>query len=239
MPDFEICALSTSRGRAEAGAFGVATFDNDAARPSWQSISSSSLSRCRRIRLVVAALDAGKMEFIANGRSATAWPRLRRSPPCASARPSQVVVGLQVQLARVRPCPRSDCRRRGVGRVVSTSLIGSGGVWGPATDDFMLIFDDQRQVGATLATISMGHTLEELPDLAVPGEFTSLSATAAIAWPEVVLVEADLPGGAPPMTRSLVAGRTAISSPRCITAAASTPAPISFGRSTAPTACCS
>lgn len=193
MPDFEIRALSTSRKESaeEAGrVFGVANvFDNHEALLACPGVDLVvvTVKVPTHLKLVTAALNAGKMVYsewplgngLAEAETLAALARKRRL---------RTVAGLQVQGSPQLHQVRDLVADGYVGRVLSTSLIGSGGVWGPATDDFYAYLDD-RANGATLMTIPMGHTLDGV--CTVLGEFTALSATAAIAWPEVKLAGSD------------------------------------------------
>ena len=193
MPDFEIRALSTSRRESaeEAGrVFGVANvFDNHEALLACPGVDLVivTVKVPTHRKLVTAALDAGKMVYcewplgngLAEGEMLAALARTRSA---------RTVVGLQVQGSPQLHQVRDLIADGYVGRVLSTSLIGSGGMWGPATDDFYAYLDD-RANGATMMSIPMGHTLDGV--CTVLGEFTALSATAAIAWPEVALPDDD------------------------------------------------
>lgn len=126
--------------------------------------------------LVEAALSAGKMVFcewpLGNGLAEA--EAMAAAARCAGVR---TVVGLQ---ARSSPVIRylGDLVRDGyVGEVLSTTLVGSGGIAGPSTTARDAYIND-RTNGATLLTIPFGHTVDTLCH--VLGEFDDLAAVTAI-----------------------------------------------------------
>ncbi|WP_041939266.1 MULTISPECIES: Gfo/Idh/MocA family protein [Frankia] len=81
-----------------------------------------------------------------------------------------------------------------VGEVLSTTLVGNGGVWGPVIHpggEYLL----DRDLGATMLTIPFGHTADALTS--VLGEFADVVATTATRRPQVRNAET---GAAVPMT---------------------------------------
>lgn len=95
-------------------------------------------------------------------------------------------VGLQ---ARANPALRylRDLIAEGyVGDVLSTSVIASGGRWGPTFPSGSAYLLD-RNNGATMLTIPFGHTIDALSE--VLGEFTETTATTAVRRPRVTNVE--------------------------------------------------
>jgi predicted dehydrogenase len=193
LPDFEIRALSTSRKESAEKAgrvFGVANaFDNHEALLACPGVDLVvvTVKVPTHLQLVTAALNAGKMVYcewplgngLAEGETLAALARKRGL---------RTVTGLQVQGSPQVNHVRDLVADGYVGRVVSTSLIGSGGIWGATTDEGYAYLEDHAN-GATLMSIPMGHTLDGV--CGVLGEFTSLSATAMIAWPEVKLAGSD------------------------------------------------
>jgi predicted dehydrogenase len=81
-----------------------------------------------------------------------------------------------------------------VGRVLSTTVVGSGGVWG-ATFSSKQSYLLDRNNGATMLTIPFGHTIDALT--MVMGEFSELSATLGLRRR---LVHDDATGEAAAMT---------------------------------------
>lgn len=126
--------------------------------------------------LIEAALAAGKMVYCE-------WPLgnglAEAEALAAAARMAGVrtVVGLQ---ARASPVIRylKDLLKQGyVGDVLSTTLVGSGGILGPTTGVRDAYIND-RANGATLLTIPFGHTIDALCHCL--GEFGSLVALTAM-----------------------------------------------------------
>jgi predicted dehydrogenase len=98
----------------------------------------------------------------------------------------RTAVGLQ---ARSAPAVRylHDLIADGyVGDVLSTTLVGSGGGWGPVVGAGGAYTVD-RANGATLLTIPFGHTLDAL--VLCLGNFASLNATTATRRPQVRVSE--------------------------------------------------
>jgi predicted dehydrogenase len=73
-----------------------------------------------------------------------------------------------------------------VGRVLSTTLVGSGLVWGPMIDQANAYTMD-RANGATMLTIPMGHSLDAV--CSCLGEIAQVSATLAVQQPDFLNVE--------------------------------------------------
>jgi predicted dehydrogenase len=113
----------------------------------------------------------------------------------ARARGLLTVVGLQ---ARSAPAVRyvADLVADGyVGQVLSTTLTGSGSVWGAVVRDPGGRYLTDPANGATMLTIPFGHTLDAVA--AVLGEPAALRATLATRRPQVLDVAS---GGTLPMT---------------------------------------
>jgi predicted dehydrogenase len=193
LPEYEIRALSTSRresAEAAGRAYGVSNaFDNHQQLLDTPGVDLAvvSVRVPTHLELVTAALNAGKDVYcewpLGNGLAeAETLAALAKQ----SAR--RVVVGLQAhgspQIRYVRDLVADGY----VGRVLSTSLIGSGGVWGKATYPPYAYLDDRRN-GATLITIPMGHTLHAVTE--VLGEFTEVSASAVVGVRNVPLIGTD------------------------------------------------
>jgi predicted dehydrogenase len=193
LPYFEIVALSTSRRESAEDAgrtFGVANvFDNHEALLACPGVDLVvvTVKVPTHRQLVTAALNAGKMVYcewpLGNGLA-----EAETLAALARKRGLRTVAGLQVQGSPQVNHVRDLVADGYVGRVVSTSLIGSGGIWGATTDEGYAYLED-RANGATLMSIPMGHTLDGV--CGVLGEFTALSATATVAWPEVKLAGSD------------------------------------------------
>jgi len=80
------------------------------------------------------------------------------------------------------------------GDVLSTTLIGSGMGWGPATPQSQAYTADIKN-GATMLSIPLGHTLDALCHCL--GEVRELSATMAVRRTSFAIVET---GEIKPMT---------------------------------------
>ena len=186
---YELRALSTSRREsAEAASreFGVAlAFDNAAAlvaRPEVDMVVVSVKVPQHR-ELVTAALHAGKDVFcewpLGNGLA-----EAEQLAALARERGVRTLVGLQ---ARASPGVRyvRDLIAQGfVGEVLSTSLVGSGGIGGATIDRANAYVLDERN-GANMLTISFGHTVDAL--CWCLGEFREVGATLATRRPSVTL----------------------------------------------------
>lgn len=186
LPGFEIAALSTTRAEsasAAGNAYGVANcYDNhhDLVNDQAVDVVAVTVKVPHHRELVMAALDAGKHVYCE-------WPLgnglADAEAIAARAREADVrcMVGLQ---ARFAPQIRHVQKLVGegyVGRVLSTTLIGSGLVWGPVIDSANAYTMD-RSNGATMLSIPMGHSLDAV--CACLGEISSLSATMAVQTPE-------------------------------------------------------
>ncbi len=77
---------------------------------------------------------------------------------------------------------RDFVREGGIGRVLSTTVLGAGGHWGAEIDPRVIYLLD-RANGATMMTIPFGHALDTVCHSL--GEFTSLNATTATRRPLV------------------------------------------------------
>ncbi|MDJ1132038.1 Gfo/Idh/MocA family protein [Streptomyces iconiensis] len=107
---------------------------------------------------------------------------------------TRTAVGLQARSAPVVRYLRDLVADGYVGEVLSTTLVGSGGGWGPAVQERSAYVAD-RANGATMLTVPFGHTLDALT--MVLSGFDSLSATTATRRPEVRVTET---GASLPMT---------------------------------------
>ncbi|MFD0304510.1 Gfo/Idh/MocA family oxidoreductase [Streptomyces sp. NPDC127119] len=126
-------------------------------------------------KLVTSALAAGKTVL-------SEWPlgngtaEAEEMAAFAHARELRGFVGLQARSAPPVRYLRDLVADGYVGEVLSTSVVASGGAWGPTFDDSSAYLID-RDNGATMLTIPLGHTLDGLAS--VLGSFTELSATTA------------------------------------------------------------
>lgn len=191
LPGFRLAALSTTRmesARAAGEACGVANcYDNHAglvADPSVDVVVVTVKVPHHR-ELVLAALDAGKHVYCE-------WPLgnglADAEAIAARARASGVrcMVGLQARFSPQIRHVRQLIADGYVGRVLSTTLVGSGLVWGPMIDQANAYTMD-RANGATMLTIPMGHSLDAV--CACLGEIAQVSATMAVQQPDFLNVE--------------------------------------------------
>ncbi|MGW7516951.1 Gfo/Idh/MocA family protein [Streptomyces sp. NPDC054796] len=107
---------------------------------------------------------------------------------------TRTAVGLQARSAPVVRYLRDLVADGYVGEVLSTTLVGSGGGWGPAVQERSAYVAD-RANGATMLTVPFGHTLDALT--MVLSGFDSLTATTATRRTEVRVAET---GATLPMT---------------------------------------
>jgi len=166
LPDFRLTALSTTRhATAEAAGrlFGVETvFDNHQALVAYPAVDLVvvAVKVPHHFELVSAALEAGKAVYCE-------WPLgngLEEAEKLAAmARASGVrgFVGLQARAAPAVNYIRDLIRDGYIGRVLSSTLVGSGMNWGPVMEQPNAYTGDVRN-GATLLSIPLGHTLDGL-----------------------------------------------------------------------------
>lgn len=121
--------------------------------------------------LVSAALEAGKHVHCE-------WPlgngleEAQKLAALAKEKGVSATVGTQMRTSPEVRYLRQLIQDGYVGKVLSTSLIGSGGNWGAETDDELYYLFDKSK-GATMLTIPFGHTLAGLQD--VLGSFANVS----------------------------------------------------------------
>nr|WP_321462489.1 Gfo/Idh/MocA family oxidoreductase [uncultured Cohaesibacter sp.] len=72
------------------------------------------------------------------------------------------------------------------GKILSTSIIGTGGNWADQTSEALYYLFDKKN-GATMEDIPMGHTLAAVRD--VLGDFASLDATKLFNFDKVTVAE--------------------------------------------------
>ncbi len=159
--------------------------------------------------LVAAALAAGKHVYcewpLGNGLDeAVAMAR------AAAGAGVVAVAGLQARFAPPLAYVRDIIAQGYVGDVLSSTLVGTGGVWGPAVPLADAYTADQAN-GATMLTIPLGHTLDGIAQAI--GELVEVSATFAqrrseqavigtdrvvpLTAPDQIMVQGTLAGGAP------------------------------------------
>lgn len=141
----------------------------------------------RHRELIVPALEAGTMVF-------SEWPlavdlaQAEELARLAERYGGRTAVGLQARSVPGVRYVRDLIAEGYVGEVLSTTLVGSGGGWGPVVGVGGAYTID-RANGASLMTIPFGHTLDALT-MCLTG-FASVSATTATRRPRVRVAETD------------------------------------------------
>jgi predicted dehydrogenase len=198
-PDYDVLAVSTTRKEsAELAAerFGVpAAYDNHEdliAHPGVELVVVT-VKVGHHHELVSAALAAGRHVY-------SEWPlgvnRAEAEELAKLPTAGRTVIGLQGRYAPEIQYARQLIADGYVGRVLGTTVVGSGVAWGGETQRRQAyLFDDSQ--GATLLTIAAGHTLDTLQYLL--GEITQLSADLVVGRKTVTLVDegVELPVTAP------------------------------------------
>lgn len=137
------------------------------------------------LELVSAALDAGKMVY-------SEWPlgngleEARSLARKAEEAQVRTVIGLQARFAPQVRYARDLVERGYVGRVLGTTLVGSGIAWGPATDRAHSYWYDNAN-GVTTLTVPTLHALEAVHH--VLGDFCDLDAHLVRTRTEATLTE--------------------------------------------------
>ena len=137
--------------------------------------------------MVMQALGARKMVYCE-------WPLgngLAEAEAMADAARSagvRTLVGLQARSSPVIRYVRDLIRDGYLGDVLSTTLVGSGGLWGAQVSGRDAYTHD-RVNGANLLTIPFGHTIDALCHCL--GEFSSVSATMAMRRKTYVVARTD------------------------------------------------
>lgn len=191
LPGFELRAVSTSRKEsAEAAAreFGVsAAYDNHAdliADPAVDLVVVA-VRLMHHKEIIGAALSAGKMVF-------SEWPlgvdtaEAEELVALAERTGVRTVAGLQASFAPEVRYIRDLVTQGHIGRVLGTTLSGSGIAWGPTTDRGHAYGYDETN-GVTTLTVPTLHALEAVHH--VLGEFTDLDARLVRGRTEATLVE--------------------------------------------------
>jgi predicted dehydrogenase len=180
--DFEITALSTTRRESADAAsklFGVpAAFDNhqELVNSPTVDVVAVTVKVPYHLELSTAALESGKAVYCE-------WPLgngLEEAETLAALAEKQgvlAVAGLQARSAPAVAYVRDLIEQGYVGEVLSTTLIGSGMGWGPTVEPFNAYLNDKEN-GATMLTIALGHTADAL--CYCLGQVRELSASMAM-----------------------------------------------------------
>lgn len=188
LPEFELRAVGTSSAasaRAAEAAFGVRGYDNSQELITQPDVDLVvvAVKVPHHHALISAALDAGKMVF-------SEWPLGRNLAEAedlaahAARAGVRTAIGLQARFAPAVHYTRELVRQGYVGKVLGTTLVGSGIAWAGTSDHaHAYLFDADN--GATTLSVPTMHALDALTF--VLGEFASISATSAIRRPSVRL----------------------------------------------------
>lgn len=190
LPAYEIRALSTTRmesAQAAAAEFGVSqALDNhvDLINAPGVDLVAVTVKVPHHKELVTAALNAGKHVYcewpLGNGLA-----EAEEMAALAKAKGVHAVVGMQARTSPVMGYVRDLVAQGYVGRVLSTTLVGSGMNWGAAIDQPNAYTADVKN-GATMLSIPFGHTLDAVCQAL--GEFSVVEAILANRRTSFVLV---------------------------------------------------
>lgn len=191
LPQYEIKALSTTRAQSARQAsekFGVAlAFDNHEELVNHPDVElvAVTVKVPQHRELVTAALRAGKHVYcewpLGNGLA-----EAEELAVLAREKGVRAVVGLQARFSPAMQYVRQLVAEGYVGRVLSTTLVGSGMAWGAVSSAADAYVNDHRN-GATMLTIPLGHTIDAV--CCALGEFESVSAVMATNLPEATVLE--------------------------------------------------
>lgn len=137
------------------------------------------------LAICTAAIQAGKHVYCE-------WPlgrdakEARALADMAKARGVMAVIGLQARLSPVVRHLHDLVRSGYVGEVLSTTLVGSGGVWGEEVEAANAYLND-RANGATMLSIPFGHTIDALNY--VLGEWDDARALLDVRQDTIRLIE--------------------------------------------------
>src|SRR5213592_1487335 len=180
--DFEITALPTTRRESADAAgklFGVpAAFDNhqELVNSPAVDVVAVTVKVPYHLELATAALEAGKAVYCE-------WPLgngLKEAETLAALAKKQRVLAVAGLQARSAPAVVyvGDLIEQGyAGEVLSTTLVGSGMVWGPTVEPYNAYLNDKKN-GATMLSIALGHAADALCHCL--GEVRQLSAIMTV-----------------------------------------------------------
>jgi predicted dehydrogenase len=177
LPQYELVAVSTSRresAKAAAETLSVVSFDNHQELVTHPAVDLVvvTVKVPDHFEVVSAALAAGKNVYCE-------WPlgkglaEAQELSDLANGAGRRTAVGLQARFSPVIRHVRALIEAGYIGDVLSTSMIGSAGAWGPQSDrGHAYMFDASN--GATALSVSAMHALDALA-FAV-GDFATVSA---------------------------------------------------------------
>lgn len=187
--DFAIVGVANSRlesSRAAAEALGIphafASAEDLVASPQIDAVVVT-ITVPQHLAVVKAALEAGKHIYceapLGNGLA-----EAEEMAALARAKGVVAVVGLQARVAPEILYLRQLLADGYVGRVLSSNMTGWGGNWGPTASNIARLgYLLDKDNGATMLTIPLGHTLAAVRD--VLGDVTEMSALLDTRVPEV------------------------------------------------------
>jgi predicted dehydrogenase len=190
LPAYEITALSTTNQKsadAAAATFGVKlAFDNhhDLVTSPDVDLVVVTVKVAHHREIVDAALNAGKAVY-------SEWPlgldldEAQAMVALADQQKVRTLVGLQSRSNPAVMYARDLIAGGYIGTVLSTTLIGSGGLGGKIDQGNSYIV--KKENGATLLRIGAAHSIDVLNH--VLGDFTELSAVLDTRRPDMVIVE--------------------------------------------------
>lgn len=188
--DFEIVGVANSSpesGKRTAEALGLTAFDTPADLVASDRIDLVvvTVKVPYHFDLVTQALNAGKHVYCE-------WPlgngldEARKLAALAEEKGVMAVAGTQARAAQEVLHLKTLIEDGYVGRVLSTSLIGSGGNWANTTSEALYYLFDKTN-GGTMEDIPMGHTLAAVKD--VLGDFGALTATKTSNFDTVTVTD--------------------------------------------------
>lgn len=191
IPEFELIAVSTTKmssAKEAAEKFGAKyAFDNehDLVNHPDVNLVVVAVKVPYHYQLVKAAIDAGKMIYCE-------WPlgngtyEAKELAAMASAKGLKTFIGLQAISLPEITYLKAAVADGLIGEVLSSSMLGSGGVWGPVVRDESYLYLNDPKNGATMMDIAFYHTLAGC--MHVLGNFKSISSTLAHRRKEAVLL---------------------------------------------------
>ena len=191
LPEFELIAVSTTKmssAKEAAEKFGAKyAFDNeyDLVNHPDVNLVVVAVKVPYHYRLVKAAIDAGKMIYCE-------WPlgngtlEAEELAAMAAAKGLKTFVGLQAVSLPEITYLKAVIADGLIGEVLSSSILGSGGVWGAVVRDESYLYLNDPKNGATMMDIAFAHTLAGC--MHVLGKFKSISSTLAHRRKEAILL---------------------------------------------------
>jgi predicted dehydrogenase len=191
LPEYELRAVSTSRrasADAAAAQYGVRAYDNhhDLIADSGVELVVVSVKVGEHLRLVTDALESGKPVY-------SEWPlgnglaEAEQLAAHAARTGVRTVVGLQGRYAPELRLAADLIRDGYLGRVLGTTLVGSGMVWGPEVPTRSQAYWYDRANGASPLTSALMHALDALHHLL--GEPASVASNLVVGRTEARIAE--------------------------------------------------